>query len=518
VLERLGRHPQIPQLLAHFAIDQELFIVQDYVEGHSLRQEIRPGRRLNEDHVVRFLYDILEILVFVHDNGVIHRDIKPENIMRRSDGKLVLIDFGAVKEFSTMAINPVGQVATSVVIGTMGYMPTEQAKGKPRLCSDVYAVGMIAIEALTGVYPLSLPEDPYTGDIIWRDQVEIDERFADILQTMVRDRYAQRYPSAREALQALTQAIDLPPSSAFTVTPATKASATLLQQIAEKDPLVNILTMNLDVLSVNVYGQETVRRAGEVEFFTEELGQNTIMEMVAIPGGDFLMGTPSDRSLESVESPQHEVTIQPFFMSMFPVTQAQWKAVAALPQVQSELNPDPARFKGADRPVEMVSWDDAIEFCQRLSQRTQRTYRLPSEAEWEYACRAGTLTPFHFGETITPDLANYNGNYIYNDGPKGVYRDQTTPIGSFPANAFGLHDMHGNIWEWCADHWHDNYEGAPSDGRPWLVKDPHHPRLLRGGAWNKEPGACRSAYRDRDLPTTRNKFIGFRVVCEVAGP
>lgn len=517
VLERLGRHPQIPRLLAHFAIDQELFIVQDYVEGHSLRKEIRPGRRLSEDHVVRMLHDVLEILVFVHENGVIHRDVKPENIMRRPDGKLVLIDFGAVKEFSTMTVNPIGQIATSVVIGTMGYMPTEQAKGKPRLCSDVYAVGMIAIEALTGVYPLSLPEDPYTGDIIWRDQVEIDDRFGDVLQTMVRDRYAQRYPSAREALQALKQAVTLPPSSPWigTLHP-TKPAVTLLQHIVEQDPLVNVLTMNLDVLSVNVFGQETVRRAGEVEFFTEELGNGTIMEMVAIPGGDFLMGTPNDRSVESVESPQHSVTIEPFFMGMFPVTQAQWKAVAALPKVRIDLNPDPARFKSPDRPVEMVSWYDVVEFCQRLSRRTKRTYRLPSEAEWEYACRAGTLTPFHFGETITPDLANYNGNFIYEDGPKGVYREQTTPIGSFPANAFGLHDMHGNIWEWCIDHWHDNYEGAPSDGQPWLVDDPDHPRLLRGGAWNKDPEACRSAYRDRDLPTTRNKFIGFRVVCEVA--
>lgn len=518
VLERLGRHPQIPRLLAHFAIDQELFIVQDYIEGHPLRKEMRLGRRLNEEHVARMLHDILEILVFVHENNVIHRDIKPENVMRQPDGRLVLIDFGAVKEFSSLAVNPIGQIATSVVIGTMGYMPPEQAKGRPRLCSDVYSVGMIGIEALTGIYPLSLPEDPHTGDIIWRDRVEVSDRFAEILQKMVHDRYAQRYASAAEALQALQRSdIRLAVSAASpieTETP-TKSTLTLLQKIAEQDPGIHRLTINVDVLNLNEYGQETIRRTGEVEFFTEDLGNATIMEMVAIPGGEFLMGSTADQALEDAESPQHRVKVQPFFMGMFPVTQAQWKAIAALPQVRSELDPDPARFKSPDRPIEMVSWFDVIEFCARLSQRNGRTYRLPSEAEWEYACRAGTSTPFHFGETITPDIANYNGNYTYEDGPKGIYRGETSPVGSFPANAFGLHDLHGNVWEWCADHWHDNYVGAPTDGRAWLTRKKHQPRSLRGGAWNREPWACRSAYRDRANPDTRNKFIGFRIVCEV---
>jgi formylglycine-generating enzyme required for sulfatase activity len=147
---------------------------------------------------------------------------------------------------------------------------------------------------------------------------------------------------------------------------------------------------------------------------------------------------------------------------------------------------------------------------------TGRQYRLPTEAEWEYACRAGTTTPFHFGPTITSDLANYDGNYVYGDGPKGKFREETTGVGSFPPNALGLYDMHGNVWEWCQDHWHSNYEGAPTDGGAWLPSS--ELRLLRGGSWLYYPELCRSAYRDYDFPDNRNCNIGFRVVCSALPP
>jgi formylglycine-generating enzyme required for sulfatase activity/uncharacterized caspase-like protein len=244
----------------------------------------------------------------------------------------------------------------------------------------------------------------------------------------------------------------------------------------------------------------------QAEFFTENLGNDALLEMVAIPGGQFLMGSPENEPERlASESPQHTVTIQPFHMGKFPVTQAQWQAVAALPKVKIDLNPEPSYFKGANRPVEQVSWDHAIEFCVRLSRfvegrlanKTGKPYRLPSEAEWEYACRAGTTTPFHFGETITTDLANYDGNYIYGSGSKGEYRGQTTEVGKFPANAFGLYDMHGNIWEWCQDAWHESYERAPADGTAWMSKNDNDYRLLRGGSWLNVPRYCRSAYRSR---------------------
>ena len=259
------------------------------------------------------------------------------------------------------------------------------------------------------------------------------------------------------------------------------------------------------------------KRRQQAQYFVEDLGKLAILDMVLIPAGSFLMGSPDDE-LERSESeiPQHPVTVKTFFMGKYPVTQSQWSAVATMPQVNLELNPDPSHFKGEDRPVENVSWFEAVEFCDRLSQHTDRPYRLPSEAEWEYACRAETTTPFHFGETITPDLANYNGSYTYGRGTKGIYRKETTPVGSFRvANAFGLYDMHGNVWEWCQDHWHDNYKGAPPDGSAWVDAEAEKEamRVLRGGYWNNHPGDCRSACRDDLIPGFRNYYIGFRVVC-----
>jgi hypothetical protein len=177
------------------------------------------------------------------------------------------------------------------------------------------------------------------------------------------------------------------------------------------------------------------------------------------------------------------------------------------------LKPDPSRFKGDSRPVEQVSWNEAVEFCARLSAHTGRQYRLPTEAEWEYACRAGTTTPFYFGETISSDLANYDATITYGDGQEGGYQKQTTDVGCFPLSAFGLHDMHGNVWEWCQDHWHSNYEGAPTDGSAWLSNDESEYRILRGGSWFFYPRFCRSAYRFFNFPDFRYKNIGFRVVC-----
>ncbi|WP_413167687.1 SAV_2336 N-terminal domain-related protein [Capilliphycus salinus ALCB114379] len=258
------------------------------------------------------------------------------------------------------------------------------------------------------------------------------------------------------------------------------------------------------------------RRRSSAWGYTESLNDEIGLEMVLIPGGTFVMGAPEDEpeSREN-ERPQHEVTIQPFFLGLYTVTQAQWRIVASYPQIERELNPNPSQFKGDNRPVENVSWEDATEFCKRLSHNTGREYKLPSEAQWEYATRAGTKTPFHFGETITTDLANYNGNFTYNESLKGESRRQTTDVGNFPANVWGLHDMHGNVWEWCDDHYHDSYEGAPDDGSAWIDEDGIETKVaLRGGSWNYNPGNCRSASRfDFILRGDRYSNVGFRVVC-----
>ena len=258
------------------------------------------------------------------------------------------------------------------------------------------------------------------------------------------------------------------------------------------------------------------RRSLQVERSQEQLGVGVALTLVKIPAGTFLMGSPENepQRLDS-EGPQHEVTLCSFIMAQTPITQAQWRAVAGWQKVERDLKPDPSMFKGPNRPVERVSWFDAVEFCRRLSQRTGKRYGLPSEAQWEYACRAGSPTPFHFGATLTPELANYDGNDTYGDGPKGTYREQTTDVASFLANAWGLHDLHGNVWEWCEDHWHATYDIAPGDDQPWLIPAAIDgvPRLLRGGSWDCFPAGCRSAFRLCFPPNFRSFNIGFRVCC-----
>jgi formylglycine-generating enzyme required for sulfatase activity len=273
-------------------------------------------------------------------------------------------------------------------------------------------------------------------------------------------------------------------------------------------------------------GLEIVRVPGAAEQFVELLGvgdalslsQAVELAMVRIPAGAFMMGSPAaEPERSSRESPQRIVTVPEFYLSKYPVTQAQWRAVANLPKVERKLQLQPSSFSGDDLPVEQVSWYEAEEFCRRLSVLSDRVYRLPSEAEWEYACRGRTTTPFHFGETISTDLANYDGNYVYGNGEKGVYRGKTTPVGNFnAANFFGLHDMHGNVFEWCLDNYHDDYEGAPTDGSAWINSDADQntSKILRGGSWFNIPQNCRSAYRNHYLNWFN--FVGFRVVCEAA--
>jgi formylglycine-generating enzyme required for sulfatase activity len=269
------------------------------------------------------------------------------------------------------------------------------------------------------------------------------------------------------------------------------------------------------------------RRRSSAWGYTESLNDEVGLEMVLIPGGTFVMGAPEDEpESRDNERPQHEVTLKPFYMGRYAVTQAQWRVVANYPQVERELNPEPSEFKGDNHPVEKVSWNDVIEFCRRLSAHTGLEYKLPSEAQWEYATRAGTQTPFHFGETIAPDLANYRGIDIvtkdgtysgsYRSGPRAkLNREQTTDVGYFPANVWGLYDMHGNVFEWCEDHYHSNYQGVPNDGSAWIDEDRINTnRVMRGGSWTRCPRNCRSAYRSSYIPRDFiNDDVGFRVVC-----
>ena len=571
-LYELGEHPQIPRLIAYFEQDKRLYLVQELIEGQNLLAELTQQGVFSEEKIWQLLADILPILKFVHDRKVIHRDIKLENIMRRRTSvssslpkagnfrnsafrrggrrELVLIDFGISKQVTGSLMSQVG-----TTVGTPGYSPMEQMRGQVFPGSDLYSLGITCLRLLTQCLPKVDGSDdlydPINGGWMWRKRLpagtKISTELGNILDKLIQDYLKNRYQSADEVIKALNL-YSLPPQPQFvnggqrdinslrakggqvainppltqsgkinsnvSVNPREKSNTNPpTNKAAQKISLVKS-TFEFQVVTIDKSGKQSNLKSGKAGFFEEHLDSSTVLEMVSVPGGTFLMGSPNDRG-DSDEKPQHRVTLASFYIGKFPVTQSQWTAVAALPEIKIFLNPDAARFKGANRPVENVSWYEAVEFCARLSRKTGKRYRLPSEAQWEYACRGGTQTQFHFGETIISELANYNGNSNYAEAPKGAYRFQTTDVGSFKPNAFGLYDFHGNVWEWCADAWHNNYNGAPADGSVWQSDGDSSLRLLRGGSWNDHSPNCGSACRLRYQANCKASIVGFRVVVSV---
>lgn len=254
-------------------------------------------------------------------------------------------------------------------------------------------------------------------------------------------------------------------------------------------------TFQFETVRVNEEGKVIERLKAEAKYYREVLDRKNHLDMIFIPGGTFMMGASPNETAEVLperEMPQHEVHVAPFFMSKYPVTRAQWVAIMKAPAFEF---PGDTRKTWPNHPVDQITYEDAVILCDRLSQVFSREYRLPSEAEWEYACRAGTQTPFYFGETITTELANFDGTTPYNRAPKGTYRQETTEVGLFPPNAFGLYDMHGNVVEFCLDGWHDNYKGAPTDGSAWVNENEPTIHVIRGGYWASPATGCRSACR-----------------------
>lgn len=269
--------------------------------------------------------------------------------------------------------------------------------------------------------------------------------------------------------------------------------------------LVDIQLFEYEFPRLNKKGQLVGLKKLRNKYFLEELQADQPLEMVAVSSGKSWMGSPRAEHLTRASArPRPAGTVPAFFISKYPITQLQWAAVAALPKVKQELDPFPAHFQGPRRPVESISWLEAVEFCTRLSHKTGRTYQLPKEAQWEHACRAGTRTPFNTGATLTSEWADYVSTYAYAGETTGNYRRQTQAVGSFAPNAFGLHDMHGNVWEWCANCWQPNYR------RPSLTEGTV--RAIRGGGWLDPPERLRSASRSGYDQHGLNRTIGFRVM------
>ncbi|HKQ79241.1 MAG TPA: SUMF1/EgtB/PvdO family nonheme iron enzyme, partial [Blastocatellia bacterium] len=289
-----------------------------------------------------------------------------------------------------------------------------------------------------------------------------------------------------------------------------------------------MVTMNFTTAKVDANGRVTKLPGQTAMGYTEQLPGGVKLEMVEIAGGSFLMGTSDAeapvfiREIERYLSkdravgwtnwtrPQRRVTVGDFYIGKYEVTQVQWKAVMGnLPPDMDGLENE---FMGDDLPIVEVSWDDAKRFIDRLNNLTGGDYRFPSEAEWEYAARAGSQEAYSYGPTITPEVVNYDGNYPYGQAAKGKYVKHPAPVGSYPANGVGLFEMHGNVWEWCEDDWHSSYNGAPTDGRVWVDTSVRTSgRVNRGGSWDYYAVNCRSESRYVNSPGSRNFNLGFRL-------
>lgn len=522
ILERLGEQSpqgQIPKLFAYFAEGGNFYLIQEWVEGQTLIERIRKTGRLSESEVVAMLVGLLPVLHYVHSKHIIHRDIKPSNIIfRRRDRLPVLIDFGIAR-----GVIGAHEEATTR-IGTPGYMPLEQAAGRPVLASDLFSLGMTAICALTGVGPKDLPTDPQTGAVKWQSFISsVDPGLASVLDRATRMYFTERFASASEMLQAL-QAVTVsdgmpvvagvvptglvsedsaepsfPPASGYATSELQVAALVPPTDQPEAPTIVRAKRIIIPIFNSVV---ETLTGKGKRKIPLEpgpvqpvlptgripsptlprEIKNRFKMEFVLIRDGTFLMGSPETEPGHGRDETQCEQVIdRPFYLGAYPVTQEEWKAVMGTP---------PGGFKGEPRlPVESVSWEEVQEFLKRLNKKEGTTaYRLPTETEWEYACRAGSTGPY----AGTLDLMAW---YADNSGQR------THPVGQKLPNDWGLYDLHGNVRELC-----QNALGTDTT-RTY--------RLSRGGSWADMASFCRSAQSHVELPDCRSNRLGFRVLKKV---
>jgi len=526
-LDELGKHEQIPELLAFFNQEDRKYLIQEYIDGDDLFKELKTTGVFDYQKITELLQDLLSVLDFVHENNVIHRDIKPENIIRRKqDGKLVLVDFGAAKESVGGNTSAVG-----TIIGSAAYIAPEQAVGKAQFASDLYSLGATCLHLLTDIEPTEL-FDVAEGEWMWRNYLQdndIDYELSHVLDKLVEGATNRRFQSVSEVLavlggntnpNAIHQQISTPVQSRHNYRSSTKnknKTTKTKQRIRKLDLKIveyeyKTITNDACLILGKKSSLPTRSHRGKAKYISVNLNQEIALDLIGIPKGEFLMGSPKNElEREAEESPQHIVSVRPFLIAKYPITQAQWQAV---------MDSNPAKFVAqnlsqSNRPIERVSWFDCQLFCQKLSELTGREFRLPTEAEWEYACRGKTTTPFHYGATIGTELANYNGEDVYGSGFEGENRHETTPVDYFPPNRFGLYDLHGNVAEWCADSWHDSYKNAPVDGSAWTSNNPQDLRVLRGGSWLHLPGSCRSAQRIKSASKNKSDAFGFRIAASI---
>ena len=473
------------------------FLVMEYIAGRTLEDLLgeQEGSALSLREVVKIGRQVADALDHAHfqDVPVLHRDIKPANIMVDRTGRAKVLDFGIAREVKESVTRVTGQPAS----GTVLYMSPEQFTGqKLSAASDRYSFAATLYECLAGHPPfyqgaiahqlLNMPPEA-----IPRQPEHVNRA---LLAGLAKDP-ADRPASCRELLHMLAG-----PAAAKAPAPAPVRQAH--QPAPEPATAEAVPAAPAEAPAAET---EPAPEAPALEHLMLELPGGLTLRLMLLPEGAFLMGSPADEpGRRDDEGPQRQRALLSFYIGAWQVTQGQYEAV---------LGRNPSRFRHPLNPVECVSWYDAAEFCWKLSAKTGRKVRLPTEAEWEYACRSGTSEAFCTGRTITTDQANYNGTYVYDGGRRGVYRGRTTPAGSFAPNPWGLHNVHGNVWEWCADAYdRDAHARASRAAAPPAMAAC---RVLRGGSWCLHPRYCRSASRLGGSAAGVSAYWGFRVAMDV---
>ena len=572
-------HPNVAQIYEFEQVGDRDYLVMEYVEGKTLR-ELLKANTVDFEQALDIAVQVGQALQAAHEAGVVHRDIKPENIMIRRDGYVKVLDFGLAKIANTREKNPDYQhklrssldTMPGLIMGTTAYMSPDQLRGQAvDHRTDIWSLGVTLYEMLTGVHPfvgqtpsdvsaavlMREPEDLMLEHLNEEDVSKLQKVVLTALQKDVDRRYASAADFVNELKEIqLSFNQDRSDSRHLRDMSAAERGAEAKHRPARNRTAmiavagsIGVVALVLGWLILGARNQSRLSAAGsqpgDSNQPTNQVGKalpptsseppcsaqspthgtgrertmslkvGVTLEMVEISSGSFCMGSTAGIGRIN-EQPQYRVTVGSSYMGKYEVTQAQWQAV---------MGNNPSGFKGENLPVERVSWDDAVAFMARLNaQNDGYTYRLPSEAEWEYACRAGT-TGDYAGD---PDATAWFGN---NSGRArldaiGIWRtdyqnygkrleengDQTHPVGSKLPNAFGLFDMNGNVWEWCQDWYHDNYNGAPTDSEAWLSSGEQKSRVLRGGSWNSVEANLRPAFRDNRAPNFRSSALGFRVV------
>jgi formylglycine-generating enzyme required for sulfatase activity len=433
-------------------------LADDTLEGYYAKQ----SQGLSVETVTAIAQHLAQGLSALHQDGITHRDLKPANVLLVKD-LWKLGDFGIARSLQDKTST---YTSPSQQIGTIAYMPPESYSGKISPAWDLWAFGVMVHQLASGQHPFPTQLAPELMRMVLMENPQIDPKLSSPLGEVVAGcliKDPKERWSAEKVLTALNppQVVQVPRSS---------PSIASLPQPAT--PLPTGLTT-----------------------ITENLGEGVILELIQLPAGQFMMGgSKGDPKAYDDEKPLHQVFIKVFAIGKYPITQRQYKAVMG-------KNPSYCKFT-LDAPVEQVTWNDAQIFCRKLSESTGKKYRLPSEAEWEYACKAGSETPYYFGDNAyqLSDHAWFNENS----------KNRTHPVGEKLPNAWELHDMNGNVWEWCEDRWHDTYHRAPVDGTSWTQKGDSR-RVLRGGSREGNSGTCRSSFRRRGSPDHKDSNHGFRV-------